>query len=91
MRAVLGLIPATKMLFSLVFLFGHPSWLHALTAVGAAYCGWLRNRKAEDIGILSKEISIKSKKYENGFDKTVNLQNMFLPSFFLTNLIFGQV
>lgn len=49
--AILGLIPATKMLFGLVPLFGHNIWLHALTAAIAAYFGWFRKRKPEDIGM----------------------------------------
>lgn len=49
--AILGLIPATKMLFGLVPLFGHNIWLHALTAAIAAYFGWFRKRKGEDLGI----------------------------------------
>ena len=49
--AVLGLIPVTKMLFGLVPLFGHNIWFHALIAAIAAYFGWFRKRKAEDIGM----------------------------------------
>ncbi len=49
--AVFGLIPVTKMLFGLVPLFSHDIWLHALTAAIAAYFGWYRKRKAEDIGV----------------------------------------
>lgn len=39
--AILGLIPATQTLFGLVPLHGHDVWLHALTAVVAAYFGWV--------------------------------------------------
>ncbi|MDJ0576734.1 MAG: DUF4383 domain-containing protein [Xenococcaceae cyanobacterium MO_234.B1] len=49
--AVLGLIPVTKMLFGLAPLFSHDIWLHALTAAIAAYFGWYRKPKAEDIGV----------------------------------------
>lgn len=49
--AILGLIPVTKMLFGLVPLFSHNIWFHALIAAIAAYFGWFRKRKAEDIGI----------------------------------------
>lgn len=49
--AVLGLIPVTKMLFGLVPLFSHNIWLHALTAAIAAYFGWFRKPKVEDIGM----------------------------------------
>ena len=38
---ILGLIPATNTLFGLVPLFGHDIWLHALTAIIAAYFGWV--------------------------------------------------
>ena len=51
LMAVLGLIPVTKMLFGLVPLFSHNIWFHALTAAIAAYFGWFRKRKAEDLGI----------------------------------------
>ncbi len=39
--AVIGLIPATNTLFGLVPLFGHDIWLHGLTALIAAYFGWV--------------------------------------------------
>lgn len=38
---IIGLIPATNTLFGLVPLFGHDIWLHALTAIIAAYFGWV--------------------------------------------------
>lgn len=38
---IIGLIPATSTLFGLVPLFGHDIWLHALSAVIAAYFGWV--------------------------------------------------
>ena len=37
---VLGLFPVTNTLFGLAPIFGHDIWLHALTAVIAAYFGW---------------------------------------------------
>lgn len=37
---LLGIIPATNTLFGLVPLFGNDIWLHALTAIVAAYLGW---------------------------------------------------
>lgn len=49
--AVLGLIPATEMLFGIVPLFGHNIWLHAFLAAIAAYFGWFSKRQAKDIGI----------------------------------------
>lgn len=38
--AVFGLIPGLQTLFGLVPLYGHDIWLHALTAIVAAYFGW---------------------------------------------------
>jgi len=38
--AVMGMIPATNTAFGLVPLFGHDVWLHALTALSAAFFGW---------------------------------------------------
>lgn len=37
---VMGLIPGLNTMFGLAPLFGHDVWLHALTAVLAAYFGW---------------------------------------------------
>jgi hypothetical protein len=37
---VLGLIPATETLFGLAPLYGHDVWLHAATALVAAYFGF---------------------------------------------------
>lgn len=39
--AVFGLIPGLNTLFGLVPLFGHDIWLHALTAIIAAYFGFM--------------------------------------------------
>ena len=39
--AVMGLIPALNTLFGLAPIHGHDVWLHALTAVAAAYFGWV--------------------------------------------------
>jgi hypothetical protein len=39
--AVMGFIPGFNVLFGLVPLYGHDVWLHALTAVLAAYSGWI--------------------------------------------------
>ena len=39
--AILGLIPATNTLFGLVPLYGHDVWLHAGTALIAAYFGFI--------------------------------------------------
>lgn len=44
---VLGLIPATNTLFGLVPLHGHDIWLHAGTALIAAYFGWRGKEEAE--------------------------------------------
>jgi hypothetical protein len=38
--AVMGLIPRLDTVFGLVPLYGHDVWLHAVTAVVAAYFGW---------------------------------------------------
>jgi hypothetical protein len=43
---VMGLIPGLNTVFGLVPIFGHDIWLHALTAVIAAYFGW-GSREAE--------------------------------------------
>ncbi len=42
--AILGLIPIANTIFGLIPLFGHDIWLHALTALIAAYFGF-RARK----------------------------------------------
>ena len=39
--AVLGLIPSTNTLFGLVPIYGHDVWLHAGTALFAAYFGFV--------------------------------------------------
>jgi hypothetical protein len=39
--AILGLIPATNTMFGLVPIYGHDVWLHAGTALIAAYFGWV--------------------------------------------------
>jgi hypothetical protein len=38
---LIGLIPATNTVFGLVPLFGHDIWLHGLSALFAAYFGWV--------------------------------------------------
>ena len=38
---ILGLIPGLNTVFGLVPLFGHDVWLHALTAIVAAYFGFV--------------------------------------------------
>lgn len=38
---ILGLIPATQTLFGLAPIYGHDVWLHALTALVAAYFGFI--------------------------------------------------
>ena len=38
---ILGLIPATNTLFGLVPIYGHDVWLHALSALIAAYFGFV--------------------------------------------------
>jgi hypothetical protein len=39
--AILGLFPATNTLFGLVPIYGHDVWLHALSALIAAYFGFV--------------------------------------------------
>lgn len=39
--AVMGLIPGMGTLFGLAPIHGHDVWLHALTALAAAYFGWM--------------------------------------------------
>ena len=39
--AVMGLIPATSTMFGLVPIHGYDVWLHAGTAILAAYFGWM--------------------------------------------------
>lgn len=39
--AIMGLIPALNTTFGLVPIFGHDVWLHALTALAAAYFGFM--------------------------------------------------
>jgi len=46
--AVMGLIPGLNILFGLVPLYGHDVWLHALTAVVAAYFGWMHHADLDD-------------------------------------------
>jgi len=41
--AVMGLIPGLNTAFGLVPLFGHDIWLHAGTAILAAYFGWFQH------------------------------------------------
>ncbi len=44
--AILGLIPATYTLFGLVPIYSHDVWLHALSALIAAYFGFVAPRGA---------------------------------------------
>ena len=38
--AVMGMLPVLKTTFGLIPLHGHDIWLHAVTALAAAYVGW---------------------------------------------------
>jgi uncharacterized protein DUF4383 len=38
--AVMGMLPMLNTVFGLMPLHGHDIWLHAITALGAAYVGW---------------------------------------------------
>jgi hypothetical protein len=46
--AVMGLIPGLNTMFGLTPLFSHDVWLHALTAVVAAYFGFFADRRVVD-------------------------------------------
>ncbi len=46
--AILGLFPATYTLFGLVPIYDHDVWLHAGSALVAAYFGWLAPRTERD-------------------------------------------
>lgn len=39
--AIMGLIPGLNTVFGLIPIFGHDVWLHAVTALIAAYVGWM--------------------------------------------------
>lgn len=39
--AIMGLIPGLNTVFGLIPLFSHDIWLHAVTAILAAYFGWV--------------------------------------------------
>ena len=39
--AVMGLIPQLGTTFGMIPVSGHDVWLHALTAIAAAYFGWM--------------------------------------------------
>jgi hypothetical protein len=43
--AVMGLFPVLRTTFKLIPLFGHDIWLHAATAVIAAFFGWVATRQ----------------------------------------------
>jgi Domain of unknown function (DUF4383) len=45
--AVMGLIPALNTVFGLVPIHGHDVWLHAVTAIIAAYFGWVAAPRTE--------------------------------------------
>ena len=46
---VMGLIPGLNTVFGLIPLFGHDVWLHALTAIVAAYFGWGERQVAGEL------------------------------------------
>lgn len=54
--AILGLIPATSTLFGFAPLFGHDIWLHAGTAIIAAYFGWKKPEPAVDTTIAGGRV-----------------------------------
>ncbi|MEX2540238.1 MAG: DUF4383 domain-containing protein [Trueperaceae bacterium] len=52
--AVMGVIPGLRTVFGLVPIFGNDIWLHAVTAVVAAYFGWGR---AEEVPVSTTATS----------------------------------
>ncbi len=46
---IFGLAPGLRTVFGLVPLFGHDIWLHAVTAIVAAYFGFGRSRVANTV------------------------------------------
>lgn len=48
--AVFGFFPVLKTTFGLIPLFGNDIWLHAATALVAAYFGWVAPRQVADTG-----------------------------------------
>ena len=52
--AVMGLIPGLSTTFGLIPIFGHDIWLHALTAVIAAYVGWMAPADARQPADLAR-------------------------------------
>jgi uncharacterized membrane protein len=46
--AVMGLIPVLETTFDLIPLFSHDIWLHAATALVAAYFGWVARPEVDD-------------------------------------------
>lgn len=53
--AVMGLFPVLNTMFGLVPLHGHDIWLHAGTALIAAYFGWFRNRGAVRVHVEGRD------------------------------------
>lgn len=45
--AIMGLFPVLNTTFGLIPIFSHDVWLHALTAVAAAYFGWAPDRSVQ--------------------------------------------
>jgi hypothetical protein len=45
--AIMGLIPGLNTTFGLIPIFGHDVWLHALTAIVAAYFGFAARERVE--------------------------------------------
>lgn len=47
--AFMGLLPYTNTMFGLVPLYGHNVWLNALSAIAAAYYGFIKSVQTTDI------------------------------------------
>ena len=47
----MGLIPGLNTTFGLIPIFGNDVWLHALTALIAAYFGWGTRDRAGDVAL----------------------------------------
>jgi hypothetical protein len=55
--AIMGLIPGLNTTFGLIPIFGHDVWLHAGTALIAAYFGWMaHNRSAVETIDASRHV-----------------------------------
>ena len=54
--AVMGLFPNLNTTFGLIPIHGHDVWLHALTALLAAYFGWVADRSYVERDVLVTDV-----------------------------------